>query len=99
LIRSAPVQQARLSPAWREQAWAFAVLAVSAVLANWWSTGDGLWKTLAEGYWPVAGLDLTLIVAALLAVIAARTLRRKELGTVAAKERPINLEVSEAGNA
>jgi uncharacterized iron-regulated membrane protein len=99
LVRSAPVQQARLSPAWREQAWAFAGLALAAVLANWWSTGDGLWKTLAEGYWPVAGLDLALIVAALLAVISARTLRRRELGTVAAKGRPLNLEMSEAGNA
>ena len=99
MVRGAPVQQARLSPAWREQAWAFAVLALAAVLANWWSTGDGLWKTLADGYWPVAGLDLALIVAALLAMISARALRRRELGSVVVKEHPMNLEVSEAGNA
>ena len=80
LVRSAPVQQARSSPAWREQCWVFAALAYAAVFANWVSTGDGLWKTLPDGYWPVAGLDLALLVSGTTAVMAARALRRRELG-------------------
>lgn len=75
--RSAPVAQGRISPAWREQCWAVAVLAVSAVLLNWITTGDHLLKT-AFTYWPVAGFDLSLLVAAGLAVKAARVLRVRE---------------------
>lgn len=78
--RSAPVAQARLSPAWREQCWALAVLAVAAPVLNWLTTGDHLLKTVADGYWPVAGLDLALLTAAGLAVYAARRLRRAERG-------------------
>jgi uncharacterized iron-regulated membrane protein len=79
--RTAPMLQARIAPAWREQCWAIAVLAVAALLLNWASTGDHLLKTIGAGYWPVAGLDLSLLVTAALAVLAARTLRRRELGT------------------
>jgi uncharacterized iron-regulated membrane protein len=104
LLRGEPVQQARMSPAWREQAVTFAVLAMGAVLANWISTGDGLWKTLPAGYWPVAGLDLALLVAATLALLAARVLRRRELGSQEAGRpgvvaRGASLEVTEARNA
>jgi uncharacterized iron-regulated membrane protein len=99
LVRGAPVQQARLSPAWREQAWTFAALALAAVLANWIGTGDTLWNTLAAGYWPVAGLDLALIVAAAVAMFAARRLRRREPGlTSEAATRDASLEISEAEN-
>lgn len=76
--RSAPVAEARLSPAWREQCQAVALLSVTAVLLNWTSTGDHLLKTLAEPYWPVAGVDLALLVAGTLAMVAARALRRRE---------------------
>ncbi|MET0533367.1 MAG: PepSY-associated TM helix domain-containing protein, partial [Steroidobacter sp.] len=78
--RSAPVQQAKMSPAWREQCWAIAVLAVAAVLLNWITTGDHLIATLGAGYWPVAGVDLTILAGAAIAVVAARRLKRRELG-------------------
>lgn len=80
--RTAPVREARIAPAWREQAWAFAALAVSAVVLNWVTTGDHLIKTVfTDPYWPVAGVDLSLLVSAWLAVVAARHLQRRESGT------------------
>ncbi|MFZ5507580.1 MAG: PepSY-associated TM helix domain-containing protein [Pseudomonadota bacterium] len=82
LWRTAPVRQAPLyrtpAPAWREQCWAIAGLAVAAVLLNWATTGDHLLKTLGSGYWPVAGLDLALLASAALASLAARKLLRRE---------------------
>ncbi len=78
LWRSAAVQRARISPAWREQCWAVVVLAAGAVLLNWITTGDHLLATLRRAYWPVAGLDLALIAAAALAALAALRLRRRE---------------------
>lgn len=78
--RSAPVQQARMSPAWREQCWAIVVLAVSAVLLNWITTGDHLIATLSARYWPVAGVDLTILAGGAVALVAARRLKQRELG-------------------
>ncbi|AFT72356.1 PepSY domain protein [Alloalcanivorax dieselolei B5] len=75
--RTAPVARARLAPAWGEQCWAIAVLAVSAVVLNWVTTGDHLLKTLSAGYWPVAGVDLFMLVSALVAVLTARRLKRR----------------------
>jgi uncharacterized iron-regulated membrane protein len=75
--RTAPVLQARVAPAWAEQCWAIAVLAVLAVLLNWVTTGDHLLRTISHGYWPVAGIDLALLSAAALAVAAALRLRRR----------------------
>ena len=72
--RSAPVLQARRSAAWAEQCLAVSVLAVVAVLLNWITTGDHLWHTLTTGYWPVAGVDLTLLAAAAIAAMTARRL-------------------------
>lgn len=63
--------------AWREQSLAVSVLAVVAVLANWLTTGDHLIKTLSEPYWPVAGVDLALLVTALIAALTARQLKRR----------------------
>ncbi|CAG9933950.1 hypothetical protein [Candidatus Nitrotoga arctica] len=60
--------------AWREQCIAIALLALSAVLLNGWSTGDHLFHTLVRGYWPVAGFDLLLLVAAVVACQAVRRL-------------------------
>lgn len=78
LWRTAPVRAARLAPAWREQCWAVAALALAAVLLNAWSTGDHLFKTLSAGYWPVAGVDLVLLASAALAAVAARKLAQRE---------------------
>ncbi len=77
--RSAPVQRARLAPAWREQCWALAALSLGAVGLNWATTGDHLGRTIPQGYWPVAGLDLALFAVAALAVSTARRLSRQEL--------------------
>lgn len=75
---SAPVQQARLSPAWRQQCWAVCALAGSAVLLNWVTTGDHLLRTIGAGYWPVAGVDLFLSGVAVVAALSARALGRRE---------------------
>ncbi|PLK49441.1 PepSY domain-containing protein [Uliginosibacterium sp. TH139] len=78
-LRGAPVAQARINPAWREQCWAIAALALAAVLLNWLSTGDHLLQTIIlEPYWAVAGVDLSLLAAAGLATLAARRLARRE---------------------
>jgi uncharacterized iron-regulated membrane protein len=71
------VLRARISPAWREQCWIFAGLAIAAVLLNWITTGDHLGKTLFS-YWPVAGLDLSLLISAAISMLAARKLHRRE---------------------
>ncbi|MBZ8142325.1 peptidase [Rubrivivax gelatinosus] len=84
--RSAPVAQARPNPAWREQCIAFAVLAVAAVLLNALTTGDHLLKTLAQPYWPVAGVDLALLAAAAVAALAARRLARHERAAAGASQ-------------
>ena len=76
--RTAPVLQARTAPAWREQCWAVVALAVLAVLLNWASTGDHLLKTVRQGFWPVAGLDLALLATAAMAALAARRLHRRQ---------------------
>jgi uncharacterized iron-regulated membrane protein len=76
--RSAPVAQARISPAWREQCYVIAALAVSAAVLNWTSTGDHLIKTIGGGDWAIAGVDLSLLGAALLSIFAARHLAKRE---------------------
>lgn len=78
LWRSASVQRARISPAWREQCWLIASLAVIAVILNAVTTGDHLIKTVLDGYWPVAGLDLALLVSASVSAMTALHLRRRE---------------------
>jgi uncharacterized iron-regulated membrane protein len=78
--RSVAVLQAHISPAWREQCWAVMVLAIAAVVLNWMATGDHLVKTIRDGYWPVAGLDLALLGAAVLAMLTALRLGRRERG-------------------
>jgi uncharacterized iron-regulated membrane protein len=62
--------------AWREQCAAIGVMAVAAVALNGVTTGDHLFKTLAEGYWPVAGMDLMLLAAGALAALCWRRLGR-----------------------
>ena len=75
--RSAPVARGLPNPAWREQAWAIAALALAAVLLNWITTGDHLLRTLGAGYWPVAGFDLALLATAAIAFASARRLGRR----------------------
>ncbi|HYM87068.1 MAG TPA: PepSY-associated TM helix domain-containing protein [Pseudoxanthomonas sp.] len=75
--RSAPVARGLANPAWREQCWAIMALALAAVSLNWITTGDHLLRTLAAGYWPVAGVDLFLLSGAAVAALAARKLRRR----------------------
>ncbi|MEW5966298.1 MAG: PepSY-associated TM helix domain-containing protein [Pseudomonadota bacterium] len=86
LVRSAPVTQARMNPAWREQCGVLAGLSVAAVVLNWITTGDHLVKTLfTDPYWPVAGVDLSLLATAGVAIWATRRLARQE-HAVAASE-------------
>jgi uncharacterized iron-regulated membrane protein len=80
--RTAPTRARLLSPAWREQCWALAALALTAVLANWVTTGDHLITTIDAGYWPVAGLDLALLVVSGIAITTALALRRRESSRV-----------------
>ena len=91
--RSAPVARGLANPAWREQCGAIAVLAMVAVLLNWVTTGDHLLATLRAGYWPVAGVDLSLLATAAVALITARILRRR---AVAAGMRVAGVEASHA---
>lgn len=74
-VRSGPVALAKLNPAWREQATLLAVLAGLAVILNGLTTGDHLLKTLiTDPYWPVAGVDLTLLASAMIAGFTAKKL-------------------------
>lgn len=85
--RSSVVTLGRIAPAWREQCWAVAALALLAVLLNGWTTGDHLVRTLVtDPYWPVAGVDLSLLATAGLAAWAARRLARRERGLSAPAE-------------
>jgi len=93
-VRSAPVALGLPNPAWREQCWGIAVLAVAAVLLNWITTGDHLLRTLAAGYWPVAGVDLALLASAAIAVAAARA-----LGQRAAAQEPAPVRSAETAHA
>lgn len=60
--------------AWREQAWAVALLALLAVMVNAVMTGDHLLWTLDRGMLAVSGTDLVLLVTATFAAITARRL-------------------------
>jgi len=79
LVWLASFAHARLRPgrAWREQCWAIAALALLAPVLNGVTTGDHLLKTVMKGYWPVAGMDLSLLTGAGIAVYAARGLRHR----------------------
>ncbi|GMQ54346.1 PepSY-associated TM helix domain-containing protein [Halopseudomonas aestusnigri] len=90
LWRSAPVAKALRNPAWAEQCWLLALLAVTAVLLNWVSTGDHLFKTVVtDPYWPVAGVDLSLLASAAVAVFAARKLAQPRTVQASAQSREV----------
>ncbi|MGA0605177.1 PepSY-associated TM helix domain-containing protein [Phenylobacterium sp. VNQ135] len=84
LARSRPVAVGRNNPAWAEQCWAAAGLAIAAAVANWVTTGDHLAATVSAGYWPVAGVDLVLIVGGTVAAWAAWRLQRRKADVPAA---------------
>jgi len=69
-----PRARADLGTAWREQAWASALLAVLAVVLNGVVTGDHLVRSVSQGNMAVAGTDLVLLASAALAVMTARRL-------------------------
>lgn len=75
--RSAPVTRGLANPAWREQCVAIAVLAPLAAVLNWITTGDHLLRTVGEGYWPVAGVDLALLAVGVVAALTVRALNRR----------------------
>lgn len=84
-LRSAPVAMGRFNPAWREQCCAISVLCIAAVVMNWVSTGDHLIQTIfTDTYWAVAGVDLSLLVCAVVAGWAGRKLAIREQGAKAA---------------
>lgn len=61
---------------WRQQTGLLAVLALAAVVLNWVVTGDHLLRTLSQGLWATAGVDLGLLAAAATAGLAWHRLRR-----------------------
>ncbi len=70
--------------AWMEQCWTLALLATAAVLLNWITTGDHLFRSLLHRHlWPIAGMDLMLLASAALATLAAvRTSRQSAASRV-----------------
>lgn len=62
---------------WASQCLAIAALALLAVLANAWSTGDHPLRALGQGLWAVAGVDLVLLACAVLAGSLGWRLRRR----------------------
>lgn len=62
---------------WASHCLAISALALVAVLSNAWSTGDHPWRALGQGLWPVAGVDLALLVCAVLSGSLGWRLRRR----------------------
>ena len=86
---------ARPGRAWRDQCRAIAGLAALAVALNAATTGDHLIRSLAHRHlWPVAGMDLLLLVGAVIAAMTAWRLQRR--GAVSAGRTARNgLELAE----
>ncbi|MEM8774674.1 MAG: PepSY-associated TM helix domain-containing protein [Pseudomonadota bacterium] len=68
----------RDTKAWRDQSGAIAFIAALAVLLNWVTTGDHLFKMIGEGLWPIAGMDLFLIASSVVAIASAVRLFKTE---------------------
>ena len=63
---------------------AIAALALAAPLLNAATTGDHLLRTVHEGNWAIAGMDLALLATAVTAALVARQLFRRRARTHAA---------------
>lgn len=86
--RSSPVTKALANPAWREQCLVVALLGIAAVILNWITTGDHLIKTVfTQPYWAVAGVDLSLLATAAIALWSVRKLKQRALAPVKANLR------------
>lgn len=95
VVRGAPVLNARKNPAWQEQCLAIALFAVLAVIANWVTTGDHLVQTLITApYLAVAGVDLSLLATAVVALLAARRLQRAAQVSPASNSETLKGEVA-----
>ena len=68
----------RARHAWRDQCWLIAALAPLAVTLNWITTGDHPWHAMVAGHHGVLGMDLMLLLLAVLAATAARRLGNLE---------------------
>ncbi|TAJ36031.1 MAG: PepSY domain-containing protein [Reyranella sp.] len=69
----------RRTTAWIDQCWVAAALSVLAVALNGLTTGDHLFRALADGKLAVAGMDLVLLAGAFAAALTAwRLLRRRQ---------------------
>jgi uncharacterized iron-regulated membrane protein len=78
LVWPATFAHAWLRPhrAWLEQCWAMTAFAGAAVVLNWFTTGDHLWRSIAHRHlWSVAGMDLLLLAGAVVAALTARKLQ------------------------
>ena len=68
----------RSKRAWEEQCWAIGGLAFAAVILNWLTTGDHLFRSLVHVHlWPIAGMDILLVLSAAIAATTARRLRKQ----------------------
>lgn len=64
--------------AWIGQCWAIGGLALAATILNWVTTGDHLARSLAHRHlWPIAGMDILLLLCAATAIAIACRLRRE----------------------
>jgi uncharacterized iron-regulated membrane protein len=65
------------APAWAQQCWLIAGLALAAVVLNAATTGDHILAAMRAGLWAVAGMDMMLLASAGIAIGAALRLRAK----------------------
>jgi len=73
-------------------------LCISAVVLNWVTTGDHLIKTIfIDTYWPVAGVDLSLLACAFVSGWAAFKLAWRERGAQLAVKKIEKQSGSETG--
>jgi uncharacterized iron-regulated membrane protein len=64
--------------AWVEQCGALAGLATAAVLLNWLTTGDHVWRSVSHRHlWAIAGMDLLLLAGGTIGGIAVNRLHRR----------------------
>ncbi len=62
--------------AWREQSFAIAVFSLATIALNWVTTGDHLIAAMSKDLWPVALMDIALLVAAVSALWVTKRLKR-----------------------